>query len=164
METLFNGIELPDQWPPRNINPRSFQPVPVPYLVTPPDVIPINTGRQLFVDDFLVENTSLKQVFHRPVKHPGNPVFFPVTEHERNDQLPPTAIPKCGGIWYDERDRCFKMWYMASYLGAEAYATSADGVHWERPVLDVVPGTNLILPTSIPVSYTHLTLPTIYSV
>lgn len=141
----YNGIILPDEWPPRSERPASRQPMRVPYLETPPAVIPIDIGRQLFVDDFLVESSSMVQVFHHPVKYQGNPVFFPQTKYELNDELPPTAIPKCGGIWYDDRDRLFKMWYMASYLGAMAYATSQDGIHWERPLLDVVPGTNLIL-------------------
>lgn len=149
METLYNGIVLPDVWPPRDQKLASFQPMQVPYLESPPKVIPINVGRQLFVDNFLIEETHMAQTFHRPVKYPGNPVFFPQTEYERNEKLPPTTIPKCGGLWYDQDERIFKMWYMASYLGVMAYASSADGVHWERPVLDVVPGTNLILPPDI---------------
>ena len=147
METLYNGIILPDQWPPRDADPASSQPMRVPYLESPlKSAIPIDVGRQLFVDEFLIESNTLTQTFHRPVKHPCNPVFFPTTEYELNERLPPATIPKCGGLWYDERDRCFKMWYMASYLGAMAYATSDDGLHWERPILDVVPGTNLVLP------------------
>jgi len=38
---------------------------------------------------------------------------------------------------------------MASYLGAGCYAESKDGVHWDRPELDVVPGTNAFLPLHI---------------
>ncbi len=52
-ETLYNGIELPDQWPPAyKRSPR--EPMPVPYLTNPPAVIPIDVGRQLLVDDFLI--------------------------------------------------------------------------------------------------------------
>lgn len=149
MNILYNGIECPAEWPPRTEKPDSFQPMRVPYLECPPAVIPIDGGRQLFVDSFLVESTEMVRSYHNPVKYPGNPVFFPQTPHELNAELPPTAIPKCGGVWYDERDRLFKMWYMASYLGVMAYATSTDGIHWERPELDVVPGTNLILPPAI---------------
>ena len=124
--------------------------MPVPYLEQPPAVIPVDVGRQLFVDDFLVEKSSMRRAFHYPVKHPGNPVFFPQTKYERNDRLAPCAVPKCGGIWYDPWEKRFKMWYLASYLGAMAYATSEDGIHWERPMLDIVPGTNLILDPSLP--------------
>ena len=136
------------EWP-RTENPASFQPMRVPYLESPPATIPVGAGRQLFVDDFLIERHSLVRTYHRPVKHPANPVFFPKTAHECNAQLPPATLPKCGGLWYDERDQRFKMWYMASYLGAMAYATSENGIHWDRPALDVVPGTNLILPPNL---------------
>ena len=147
--TAYNGIQTPASWPPRTEDPLSFQPMRVPYLESPPPVIPIDRGRQLFVDEFLIETTTLPRRFHQPAKYPGNPVFFPQTYEERNDTMAPTAIPKCGGLWYDEQDACFKMWYMASYVGAMAYATSDDGLHWRRPTLDVVPGTNLILPPTI---------------
>ena len=40
---------------------RAFDP---PYLVDPPAVIPIDVGRQLFVDDFLIQSTSLTRRFH----------------------------------------------------------------------------------------------------
>ena len=149
MESLYNGIGLPDEWPPRDQHVASLQPMRVPYLENPPEVIPIDLGRQLFLDDYLIEENWMPRVFHRPVKHPGNPVFVPQTGHERNAELPPCTIPKCGGIWYDEEACLFKMWYMASYLGYMAYATSTDGIHWDRPELDVVPGTNLILPEDI---------------
>lgn len=149
METLYNGIQLADAWPPRTESPGTTEPMRVPYLEHPPVVIPIDLGRQLFVDDFLIEETWMPRVFHQPVKHPGNPVFVPATDHDRNAELPPCTIPKCGGLWYDAESRQFKMWYMASYLGTMAYAVSLDGIHWERPTLDVVPGTNLILPERI---------------
>lgn len=145
-ETLYNGIELPTVWPPRDQHPASFAPMRLPYLEKPPEVIPIDVGRQLFVDDFLIEHSSMKAVYHCPVNYPGNPVFFPRTALERNADQAPCTVPKCGGIWYDEDVQCFKMWYMASYLGAMCYATSADGIHWQRPDLDIVPGTNRILP------------------
>ena len=64
-EKLYNGIELPDVWPPRFRDPASDAPLPVPYLAHPPKVIPIDIGRQLFVDDFLIEKTTLKRVFHQ---------------------------------------------------------------------------------------------------
>jgi len=37
------------------------------------------------------------------------------------------------------------MWYLGGYLTSTCYATSKDGVHWERPELDVVPGTNIVM-------------------
>ena len=34
-ETLYNNIELPEVWPPRDIDPVDFQPMRVPYLNRP---------------------------------------------------------------------------------------------------------------------------------
>ncbi|MCX6621554.1 MAG: hypothetical protein NTY38_10830, partial [Acidobacteria bacterium] len=51
-EVLYNGIELPAVWPPRPAALTLEPPPPPPYLVQPPAVIPIDVGRQLFVDDF----------------------------------------------------------------------------------------------------------------
>ena len=145
-EKLYNNIELPEVWPPRNIDPNDFQPMRVPYLANPPAVINIDVGRQLFVDDFLLEDNSMAPTHHHPIKYTCNPVFYPETKHEReNNGLPPCTLPKCGGIWYDPTDCIFKMWYMCSYTGCMAYATSTDGIHWERPSLDIVPGTNVII-------------------
>src|SRR6185295_12919657 len=56
-ETLYNGIVLPREWPPHLSDfPTSVEkgPVTPPYLTSPPSIIPIDLGRQLFVDDFLI--------------------------------------------------------------------------------------------------------------
>src|SRR5439155_21534925 len=75
-ETLYNGIRLPSPWPPR-IAEIPAEPVTPPYLKSPPAVIPIDVGRQLLVDDFLVEHTTLTRTFHTPKEHPGNPLVKP---------------------------------------------------------------------------------------
>ena len=123
--------------------------MPVPYLVSPPGVIDLAPGRQLFVDDYLLESNGFTRAYHAPVKHPGNPVFCPVSPEERAAAFPPCAVAKCGGVWYDDADSLFKMWYMSGYLGHGALAVSRDGLHWERPARDVVPGTNLVLPRDL---------------
>jgi hypothetical protein len=151
-ETLYNGIRLADPWPPR---PRGFQAQPVtpPYLVDRPDVVPIDLGRQLFVDDFLIEETSLHRTFHRPTYHPDNPVLRPTTRWEKYDAYAertktrsnPAAMVFSDGVFYDPRDRLFKMWYMGGYSQNTCYAVSRDGVAWEKPALDVVAGTNITI-------------------
>lgn len=143
-ETLYNGIELPATWPPRLAALPDALPVP-PYLVSPPDVISIDLGRQLFVDDFLIEETTLVRRFHRPTWHPANPVLTADKEWELGDGTP-MAMPFSGGVWYDPADRMFKLWYMGGYNRNLCYATSPDGVSWTRPDLDVVPGTNIVIP------------------
>src|SRR6266567_4218826 len=75
-EILYNGIQLPARWPPRR-QALSFEPMSVPYLAAPPDVIPIDVGRQLFVDDFLIAETTLTRTFHRTTYHPATPVLKP---------------------------------------------------------------------------------------
>ena len=53
-EALYNGIILPKVWPPVDMDPDSHEPMLVPYLQSPPNVIPIDVSRQLFVDDFRI--------------------------------------------------------------------------------------------------------------
>src|SRR5690606_13646122 len=62
---LYNGIRLPDIWPPQTQDPLDTSPMRVPYLENPPEIIPIDVGRQLFVDDFLIETSTLERVFHQ---------------------------------------------------------------------------------------------------
>ena len=139
-EVLYNGIVLPAVWPPKNMSPQSREPMPVPYLEPEniPAVIPVNVGRQLFVDDFLVENTTgIERRWYRPVKYSGNPILKVETELEKNASGNPGAAPKDGGVYWDENEHIFKMWYEAGWLNTQAYATSTDGITWERPTLGV---------------------------
>ncbi|MDD4756462.1 MAG: hypothetical protein PHG29_10320 [Prolixibacteraceae bacterium] len=153
-QVLYNGIRLPEIWPPADIDPDSYEPMPVPWIDSPPEVIPVDLGRQLFVDDFLIENTTLKRAFHKAVKYHGNPVLKPETKLELGDYGQPVACPKDGGVWWDPDDKIFKMWYEAGWIGTMAYATSKDGINWDRPDLDILPGTNKILPGLRPDSTT----------
>ena len=64
---------------------------------------------------------------------------------ERTHTTPnPAAMVFSDGVFYDPKDRLFKMWYMAGYGGVTCLATSPDGIAWTRPSLDVVPGTNIV--------------------
>jgi len=147
----YNGISLPDQWPPIGHEKSWREPMPVPYLDSPPEVIPIDIGRQLFVDDFVVEKATLTRTFHTPEKWRHNPILKPETEWEERglrDQPDPAscACPFDDGVFYDPDDGHFKMWYMACALGHTALAISRDGIHWERPTFDVVEDTNIVIP------------------
>ncbi len=145
-QLLYNGIRLPEEWPPQEIDPRNTEPMRVPYLESPPAVIPIDVGRQLLVDDFLVQQTDLKRTFHLPTKYEGNPILKPETELELNPKGTAIACPKSGGVWWDPDQQLFQMWYEAGWLNTICYATSRDGLHWDRPNLDIEPGTNRVLP------------------
>lgn len=142
-EKLYNGIELPDQWPPRFLDPASAEPMPVPYLRRPPKVIPIDVGRQLFVDDFLIEKTTLKRRFHQAKKFEGNPVFQAETELEK--KLNRVVYLGQGGVFYEPKEKLFKMFYTAGWRGPLALATSPDLKTWTRPELGLHGG-NLLLP------------------
>jgi hypothetical protein len=148
-ELLYNGIRLGTPWPPRKT--LSLEPPPLPsYLVSPSEVIPIDVGRQLFVDDFLIENTTLTRVYHQAQYHPAGPVLKPDRPWEKLSVAStggPTAMPFSDGVWYDPVDRLFKMWYMGGHCLDICYATSRDGVRWNKPLLDVYPGTNIVLRT-----------------
>jgi len=144
---LYNGIAVPEAWPPPD-RPLSREPMQVPYLEAPPALIPIDVGRQLFVDDFLIEETSLNRVFHGATYYSQNPVLLPDQPWEMNtasaDHPAPTAMPFSDGVWFDPQDKLFKMWYMGGYVKSTCYAVSRDGIAWEKPELDVVPGTNIV--------------------
>ena len=150
-EILYNGIVLPAPWPPMRRE-LTADPHPPPYLLSPPSAINIDVGRQLFVDDFLIEQSSLYREFHAATYHSGNPILSPERDWERQDPHskltgnPPNhaAMPFSDGVFYDPHDRLFKMWYMAGYQNLTALATSTDGLKWERPSLGVVRGTNIV--------------------
>lgn len=134
-ETLYNGIVLPDQWPPK---PESFardEPVVPPYLAAPPKVIPIDVGRQLFIDDFLIAETSLKRTYHLPEWYAKNPVMQAEHYWEKYREQP-FAAPFSDGVWWDPQDKILKMWYLAGNGVFFGYATSNDGIAWSKPVLD----------------------------
>ena len=114
-----------------------------PGALPPEEPIEIGTTPQLLVDNWIVDNhfgikyknESVTRVFHTPVKHPDNPL-----------------IAAEGGypfIYHDKENKRFQMWYQthrfgdaenikeAASLYAVAYAESKDGIHWERPMLNL---------------------------
>ncbi len=140
-ELLYNGIRLPSPWPPKLAPfPTSVEKDPVvpPYLTSPPAVIPIDLGRQLFVDDFLIAETTLQRTYHRARYHEASPVLKPDQPWEGE-----YAIPFSDGVWYDPKDNLFRIWYLSN---GTCTATSRDGIKWEKPALDVKPGTNVVQP------------------
>jgi len=145
-EILYNGIRLPAEWPPHDAVPKDRAVRSVPYLEHRPEVIPIDVGRQLFVDDFLIESSSLKREFHYPQRYEGNPILKPETPIELNGGRLPLAAMISDGLCFDPRDRLFKLWYHAGWRDGTMLATSRDGLRFERPNFDVAVGTNRVLP------------------
>lgn len=64
MEKLYNNIVLDNDFASKFSDPFH-----VPYLEKPPKIINVSTGRQLFVDDFLIANTDLESVYHDAQKY-----------------------------------------------------------------------------------------------
>jgi hypothetical protein len=105
-------------------------------------VLLLNDAPQLFVDlDHVEHLDNVRQVFHSAEKHPQNPVLRKVKPWE-NDR------GTWGSVIYDEQERIFKAWYgglsgrqkeslpgSLSECKVLCYATSQDGVHWDRPEL-----------------------------
>ncbi len=132
-EVLYNGIVLPAQWPPK-LEAVPSDPVEPWYLKSPPKVIPIDVGRQLFVDDFLIESTSLKRACHQAEAYLGNPLS--VEPGASRDVVEGDS----GGLFWDYNDSKIKYWH-----GALRLSYSQDGIHWESPKFDVKPGTNVVV-------------------
>lgn len=143
-EVLYNGIELPLTWPPLRTHGEltSGAPMPVPYLVKPPAVIPVDVGRQLFVDNFLIESTTLRRRFHRPDYHPQSPVLRPEMAWEKSTVFA-FAAPFSDGVWWEPKERTFMLWYRSASVRT-CLALSPDGLAWTRPALDAN-GTNVVL-------------------
>ena len=150
-EVLYNGIELPEIWPPRYPLPAKMQEMPLPYVENKPDPIIINVGRQLFVDDFLIESTDMERVCHRARMYEGNPILVGDKEWDTTKNGATCAIPFSGGAWFDETDGKFKMWYTGGNYEIDgksvhttSYAESTDGKAWTKPDLGVYGHTNII--------------------
>ena len=100
----------------------------------------------MFVDDYLIEQTTLTRTFHQAKLVSGCPVLKAETPLETARGTAEGAVLFDGGVWYDPKDQIFKMWYAGGFRDGICYATSKDGLHWDRPTLDVSPGENRVLP------------------
>jgi len=110
------------------------------------------TLKFLFLDSHTIEYArGFTRQYGSATKLQQNPVLRPVKPHEfRRIHLYGTAL------WDDEASQ-FKLWYSTHSYASEAasylcYATSEDGLVWDRPELDAVPGTNIVLDSD---RYTH---------
>lgn len=151
---LYNNIIIEDEnFPPKNIDGKTDECIDVPYLKSKPEVINISVGRQLFVDDFLIDKTDLRRVEHRPQKYKNNPIFSAETSWEKGESTryyeqkrPAASILMSGGLWYDGKRKKYRMWYTASFFGNVAYAESDDGIHFTRVNAGIYGDTNIVYP------------------
>ena len=90
----------------------------------------------------LLEISHLKRKTNQAVKHPEPVLKLDAPwDIRKSDEL--NSI----NVIYDEQDELFKMWYtvigriLGQYWGSglkSAYATSKDGIHWEKPIMNMV--------------------------
>ena len=90
--------------------------------------------RRLFLDPLVIEQqAALERVFHACRKYSANPVLIADTPWERGGSGPYLY----GTILRDEGK--LRMWYHFVQGGyRNAYAESADGIHWTKPDLGIV--------------------------
>ncbi len=98
-----------------------------------------NANWQLFVDAYWIEKKkNIKSTLHQPKKLANNPLIKADSQWEEN--------PYCfGTVIYDEESSTFKFWYQSYNNSLEKpertpflYATSVDGIRWNKPELDIV--------------------------
>ena len=101
-------------------------------------------GTELFIDDLLIEAMDgTWQQLNQPVKHAANPVLVKTLPSEED-------APSYGTVHYDAQQNRFTMWYQSwqntegTSTGQLHYATSRDGIHWDKPQLDQKTGSNLV--------------------
>lgn len=132
------------------------------------EVEPLRVGRlrQMFFDDRAVASTTnVQRVWHQPEK-----MKVPVLTQERSWEGRGPYI--YGTVLRDPSAGTFKLWYNC-YVGGRpdyfaCYATSRDGLKWERPELDAVSdprmpkGNNVVMLGSGLPDYRQCISPTVF--
>ncbi|MGI6458977.1 MAG: hypothetical protein ACOX5J_02590 [Candidatus Hydrogenedentales bacterium] len=103
-------------------------------------VSPVDVGShsQLFVDQVLVNAADgVAFTLHPARPHPKNPIL------KADQPWEGWRVEIYGNVIYDEQEKRFKMWYYAEEHDefprhGVYYATSQDGVHWDKPLLGEV--------------------------
>jgi hypothetical protein len=92
----------------------------------------LGTAKQLLFDDALIEAKEGFTTTMNPAMRSNTPVLTSEKSWERHGCSCPTVMLDEG---------IYKMWYTANGedgVARECYATSTDGIHWERPNLGLI--------------------------
>ena len=92
---------------------------------------------QLFVDDYLVSSKdNVVRRYHAFEKYTNNPVLVVDQPWEHN-------VVSCSTVLPAEDGKGYRMWYYCwakpNDTSHSLYATSADGIHWDKPKLGLLP-------------------------
>jgi len=94
---------------------------------------------QLFVDDYLIKwKDNVVRTYHPFKKYANNPVMVTDQPWEHNVIACMTVLP-------DEDGSGYRMWYYCWTIREDPdhsrwlYATSEDGIHWQKPKLGLMP-------------------------
>ncbi len=96
---------------------------------------------QLFVDDYLVaKTTGVVRTYHAFEKHHENPIMLPDKPWMDHVVTSGVVLPNEGGKGYRMWHSCWTRKDDDTKHGSPAlYSTSKDGIHWEMPILGLVP-------------------------
>ena len=115
-----------------------------------PSPFNVTDRSQLFVDKLLVRETNGVWFTQHPgQKHDENPLLVP-------DQPWESWLVAAGSVIFDAQEKTFRMWYTNYHhstsfqSGSESYfdqsvicyASSGDGIHWEKPLLGTIKARN----------------------
>ena len=90
----------------------------------------------------LLEINNLKRKVNQAIKHPE-----PVVKLDAPWDTEPMETLNYNNVLYDPEEKLFKMWYVVAGQRKDeywergrktAYATSKDGIHWEKPIMNMV--------------------------
>ena len=70
-------------------------------------------GRILVANHSFSKQEGVERAFHTPTYYEGNPVLKADKKWELGATGDPYAAPFSGGVWYDEIEGKYKMWYSA---------------------------------------------------
>ena len=105
----------------------------------------MKTTKFMFLDNRPLEYVrGFTRELNRPAYYDGNPVMSPELPQEFN------RVMLWGSVLRDPETGKFQLWYTSSTRDSGArshllYAESEDGYQWNKPELDVVPGTNIVM-------------------
>ena len=108
-------------------------------------------GKQLFIDDHIIEKLQgAEKILNQPVKHPGNPILV-------KDKPWEVSHPNgYASVIYDKEEKIYKLWYQTQIPKVKpsvrllAYATSTDGIKWDKPIINKKDGTNIVFHSKLP--------------